>query len=357
MLRKAFASSETVLKSWTGKSRQNCYPSSCRDSECLATPTSTEPPSWSPPSRAMRSRWQLLSSQGGGPSTDLTPTCNNREPSQRYTRRQTGTKMEVSVLFCLSPPTPGAALASKIQKMEEDTKHRRHWRFKVIELGGTSLKHQLQTLNPGPHSSCGARDCLPCLAGSFGICGANNICYAISCAKCNQQDPTASQPTTPQQQHQQQQQQQQQQHVYYGESARNSRCRSSGHVSQLLARDNNHALFKHSMLFHGGTCTPADFPMELVSRHKDPLTRQIAEGVYIKNSTRPLMNSRAEYRQPRVTRVMMARTLGEVEGPTPRQPLGPQPQVARDPTHQGPRHVTRRRGGGRTPPPLKILNI
>ena len=248
-----------------------------------------------------------------------------------------------TVLFI--PPTPGAVLASKIKKMEADTQHRRHWRFKVIELGGTSLKCQLQTLNPGPHNSCEAKDCLLCLTGNFGICGSNNICYSISCEKCEGEEPNLN---PHQHQHQQQQQQQQQQlqtqqlqqqgPVYYGETARNARVRSAGHVSQLLARDNNNALWKHSSLFHSGTCSPTNFPMKIVSRHCDPLSRQIAEGVHIKNSSRPLMNSRAEFRQPRVTRITMARSLGEVNGPTPRQVLGqPQQQHAAqlDQAHQG----------------------
>ena len=220
-----------------------------------------------------------------------------------------------SVLFV--PPTPGSTLSNMIKKMELQTRERRSWSFRVVELGGRTLKTQLQTLSPAQPTTCGARDCIPCVSGKLGICGRTNVCYQISCLECLQPQQDAVTQQQPGQQPPQQQPQQQPKstpHIYIGETSKNLRTRSSGHVYKLLAKDQGSPLWKHATLFHRGRCDINMFTMDIISIHRDPLTRQITEGVFIKNSEHPLMNSRAEYKQPRVTRVTMARNLGE---PTP----------------------------------------
>ena len=101
--------------------------------------------------------------------------------------------------------------------------------------------------------------------------------------------------------------------------------------------------------------------MDIVSIHRDPLTRQITEGVLIKTSEHPLMNYQAEYKQ---ARVVMAHNLGEPP-PPPAQLAAMQPQASPGPSkptlEEGPkstqdtppRHVTRR-GRGISFPPLTV---
>ena len=135
------------------------------------------------------------------------------------------------------------------------------------------------------------------------------------------------------------------------------RVRSAGHVSQLLMRDTTSPLYKHAVNHHNSTVDLGMFDMRIATRHKDPLSRQICEGVPIKNATNPLLNSRSEFRQPKVTRVTMERNLGEAPMPTPA--AGPRAAALQAPdptvpaslptTHQGPYRL-RTRGGGRTPP-------
>ena len=248
-----------------------------------------------------------------------------------------------TVLFV--PPTPGSSLANQIKTMEENTRQRRDWSFRVVELGGRSLKTQLQTPNPGKPASCGAGDCLPCLSNNLGSCGKTNICYKISCTWCLQgiQDPP-----TPGSQVQDQQPQHQ---VYIGESSRSMRVRSSGHVRLFLKKDKSSPLWKHSTLFHRGSLDLGMFNMKMATSHRDPLSRQVTEGVLIKNCQETLMNSRAEYKQPRVNRIRVERTLGEVD-PPPQLQVQPRQTQGLGPQQQGPtQRVTRARGGGRTPPP------
>ena len=244
-----------------------------------------------------------------------------------------------SVLFV--PPTPGSTLATSIRQMEARTRPRRDFSFRVVELGGVSLKRQLETLNPGQPTHCGSLDCLPCQSGKLGICHQTNVCYQISCTQCHEDIQEQRQ------QHAHQQQQPPQNlpkpYIYLGETSLNLRTRSSGHVYSLKRKDQSSALWKHSANHHHGKCDPTMFSMQVVTSHREPLSRQITEGVLIKTSQHPLMNSRSEYKQPRVTRVTMARTLGDTP-PVP-HPVPAQPNPGSAPTHSQPR-TRRPRGGG-----------
>ena len=128
------------------------------------------------------------------------------------------------------PPTPGSILADRIRKMELETRPRRTWAFRVVELGGE--EHKVTTPNSQPcHSSClWASDCIPCLSDNLGICARTNVCYKITCLKCpsgptppappgNPQQPTLTKP-----------------HLYLGETSCNLRTRSSDHARQFLTQ-------------------------------------------------------------------------------------------------------------------------
>ena len=255
-----------------------------------------------------------------------------------------------TVLFV--PPTPGSVLASSLKRMQETTRSRRDWGFRVVELGGRSIKSQLQTPDPAKPDSCGGTDCLPCLSGNWGICGRNNVCYKICCEWCK-----IGKDVTPQVQQQgvrgeAPQPQPSRQQVYIGETSRNLRVRSAGHLRQFLGKDKGSPLWKHSTLFHRGSQDLNMFSMKVVTSHKEPLSRQVTEGVLIKNCKDSILNSKAEYKQPRVTRIRMERTLGEAPQPTQHIPPRPPGQPGVAPQQPGPpQRMTRTRGGGRTPPP------
>ena len=176
-----------------------------------------------------------------------------------------------TVLFV--PPTPGSILANKLKKMEEDTAPRRSWRFRVIETGGRTIKSQLQTPNPASPSHCGAEDCLPCITDKFGICGVNNVTYQISCTKCGTELGVHGEIMDTKVHH------------YIGETSRNLRTRSREHLRLLRNKDPKSALWKHNSIHHEAS-NEYNFTMTILQRHKDPLTRQIAEGVHKNSSAR-----------------------------------------------------------------------
>jgi hypothetical protein len=159
----------------------------------------------------------------------------------------------------------------------------------------------------------------------MGTCRITNVCYSISCMSCNKtfedkqpsqgtQSPAPSQgQTAPGSQ-------------YYGETAKNMASRSAEHTQLLKARDSDSPLWKHCLEVHGGDMEAANFVMKLVSRHMDPLSRLITEGVLIKGASQgSLMNSRGEFRQSKVARVIITRTLGD---PTARTQWDPQEDPA-----------------------------
>ena len=128
--------------------------------------------------------------------------------------------------------------------------------------------------------------------------------------------------------------------TYIGESGRNMMTRSLEHLQLLGRKHKSSALWKHCEHAHGGDVT-TPFSMKLISKHRDPLGRVIAEGVLINHlDPAATLNSRAEHKQPKVARVLLARALpatqaqlgGDEEGPQGHrqgtQTAGPPPPAA-----------------------------
>ena len=82
------------------------------------------------------------------------------------------------------------------------------------------------------------------------------------------------------------------------------------------AKQEENALWKHCLVAHAGE--RVDFSMEVVGNFHSCLVRQVNEGVRIKRSKAELMNSKAEFHQHPVVRVVPTRGLqnepGELAG-------------------------------------------
>ena len=83
--------------------------------------------------------------------------------------------------------------------------------------------------------------------------------------------------------------------VYIGESSRNIYSRSLEHKS-----GSNSFIKKHQNECHGDN--PPNLKVNLIKSFKDPLSRQISEGIYIfktqEDENIKLLNSKSEWRQP-----------------------------------------------------------
>ena len=103
---------------------------------------------------------------------------------------------------------------------------------------------------------------------------------------------------------------------YEGESGSNGYSRGGEHSTALELKQEDNALWKHCLVAHGGE--KVEFSMKVVGTFQSCLVRQVNEGVRIKRSQAQLMNSKAEFHQHPVVRVVPTRGLqnepGEVAG-------------------------------------------
>ena len=165
-------------------------------------------------------------------------------------------------------------MAREIRKIaDEEAKHGIH--FNVLEIGGKTLKSEIQRSNPTATPGCSKKDCLGCeeKRGKGGKCHKNNINYQISCQMCGK--------------------------VYIGETSKNLYTRTNQHIQNR--RDGEAFMNKHYEEEHKGE--RKRFEAKVTHTNRDCLTRQIREGVLIRRATKPLLNSRTEWFQPPLFRV------------------------------------------------------
>ena len=152
-------------------------------------------------------------------------------------------------------------------------------KFKIVEMGGNTLKRELQRSNPLATPGCNEENCIGCRTekGKGGQCHRNNINYKIDCQLCMKTTPTA----------------------YIGETSRNLYTRGREHLQGIKGEDS--FMKKHMEEKHPGE--EEDFRARVTHKNKDCLTRQVREGVLIRKSMDVLMNSRTEWFQPPIYRI------------------------------------------------------
>ena len=220
------------------------------------------------------------------------------------------------------PYTPGSRLAKILRDIEKRGADERDWRIKIVERSGQKLRSQL-VKDPwaGP---CSRPNCLQCRSaetrpggGRGGPCNRNSICYSVVCRDCKTRGPdtlptkTDGQPPVVGDVHKPMLS------VYEGESSRNGYTRGNEHTEAVRKKNMTNALAKHTKEYHGGH--EVQFDMLVTSVHKDPLSRQIQEGVNIANGgcssivkkqkgmTKLLLNSKLEYLQGAVPKTRIQR--------------------------------------------------
>ena len=100
--------------------------------------------------------------------------------------------------------------------------------------------------------------------------------------------------------------------MYHGRSARTLYTRQGEHIGGCQAGKVDNALFKHAELHHQGVMPEFQFKAEKF--FPDATSAQIYEGISINHSPSSegyLMNSKAEYQQGEVARVVVVRGLAE----------------------------------------------
>ena len=139
--------------------------------------------------------------------------------------------------------------------------------LKIVEKGGITLGRMLQKSNPTSSGTCNKSDCLMCQQGGRG-CHKMNIVYQYEC----NQDKS----------------------VYIGETSRNFYSRNLEHQDKLNKKKAESFIHQHQLEAHGGS--EPDFNVKVVKSFKDPMSRQIFEGVKIRRSNSKL-NTKLDFYQ------------------------------------------------------------
>ena len=134
------------------------------------------------------------------------------------------------------------------------------------------VKWDLQNSNPSATGGCQSGDCVACKdgRGRGGPCRKSSVLYEYTCQQC----PAEGQA------------------VYLGETARNLYSRGREHGSNYQRGNQESFMRKHQQEMHSGM--EAEFSAKVLCSFKDCLSRQIADGVYIR---------RAEWHQPSLWKV------------------------------------------------------
>jgi hypothetical protein len=203
-------------------------------------------------------------------------------------------------LFC--PASPGGRLAERWRQVAEEVRTSSGGlvRATVVEQTGVPLSALLVDPLPGGQDLCEKPDCNPCRTGttrrlschrsSLGGCVYNCLC--ITCKAKGEEDGR------------------ERMSYYHGRTSRCLYTRQREHFEGLAKRKEENALWKHKELHHPDE--DCQFSFEAERFFRDTPSHQIFEGVCINRSPSTpglLMNSRAEYEQHGVARLVVAQGL------------------------------------------------
>jgi hypothetical protein len=194
------------------------------------------------------------------------------------------------------PSTRGGMLTRKLREREEVLAGITGFKIRFQEAGGSQLGNMFSTdLGKGNH--CG-RKCPPCDGSDSENrqnCKARNIVYETSCTICNPVDETPSI----------QREGKCREGVYIGETSRSLHERSLEHQRDGKSFSKKSHIAKHWMLAHPTINEMPTFNFKTIQMHKDCMSRQVGEAMRIYFSKDRLLNSKNEYLQICITRVVV----------------------------------------------------
>ena len=216
-------------------------------------------------------------------------------------RNMGGSKNDFPI-FC--PISPGGRLAERWKRVAEEVRQNSGGKLKPTVIEQTGLPISALLVNPmqGELDDCGKEDCNPCQSGttrnlSCRRSGLGGMVYQCQCLICKEKDN----PDQPDQTIKS---------WYHGRTYRCLYSRQKEHNSGIEGGQEENAMHKHMELHHPNQ--EPRFVFEAEKFFKDACSHQIYEGVCINHSPSTpgyLMNSRAEYEQGGVARLVVAHGL------------------------------------------------
>ena len=182
-------------------------------------------------------------------------------------------------------PTPNSELLKSMKETENQFKIDKESRIKFVEKAGIKNRDILRKSDPHKTNCSPDVECLAChRSTTISDCKKSNVGYSIICELCESRGVKMT---------------------YEGETSRNMFLRGSEHLRQLKNKSTNSVLFKHIVNDHPNEQNSAKFRMVKTGSFKKPLSRQINEGIRIKNAQEgTLMNSKKEFYGPSVHRIV-----------------------------------------------------
>ena len=175
------------------------------------------------------------------------------------------------------PATPGSQLVKEMRKVAYDER-KDGIHFNIVETGGKTLKRELQKSNPTAAPGCDKTNC-PCCnetRGRGGQCHRANVNYEVMCGLCPKNSSVK----------------------YIGETSRNLYTRMNEH----LAESEKEGLFMRKHMEENHMGEESRFIPRVTHTNKEPLTRQIREGVLIRHNHNA-MNTKSEWHLPALYRI------------------------------------------------------
>ena len=221
---------------------------------------------------------------------------NEKERKRRGWFRKLGGQTNDFTVFC--PMSPGGRLATKWRGVMEEVRRSSGGKVRgyVAEQSGIPLSALLYSSQPGEADNCGKADCNPCRRGTTRRLSCRRVArggqvYSCTCLTCKAAGDES---------------------WYHGQTKATLYSRQNQHTSGLEGEKHDNAMFKHKVNHH--PLEEPEFQFQAEKFCGDPLTKQIYEGVSINNSPSSpglLMNSKAEFQQGQVARVVVVRGLGD----------------------------------------------
>jgi hypothetical protein len=226
---------------------------------------------------------------------------SQKERKKKNWFRKLGGQINDFALFC--PMSPGGRLAARWKRVLEEMRVSSGGRVRgyVAEQSGVPLSALLYSAHLGEQDSCGQPDCNPCVRGTTQRLSCRRVTrgglvYSCRCLTCEERGEDDAKVES----------------WYHGETSRTLYTRQKEHMKGLAGRKPDNALFKHQELHHHQLDGSPQYEFRTEKFFPDPMSKQIFEGVSINHSPSSaghLMNSKAEYRQGEVARVVLVRGL------------------------------------------------
>ena len=205
------------------------------------------------------------------------------------------------------PATPKSELLERIIRADQGVGRDISWKIKFMERSGTPLLNTFMKKFPLSQGCPRGEDCGVCENDTV-KCSPKGVVYLASCVKCGENGSNTEEKISTGLNHCVDQKNK---HQYVGETSRPIRERVAEHKENLLKWKKESFWLEHWLESHGTEVVHPQFKFEVLASYKDPLRRQLAEGIFILD--RGELNRRQEFNNNEICRMVPSDNQREKE--------------------------------------------